>query len=110
MSNKNTNSKLKRWKAILEEYNYELKYKPGSTNVVADALSRPPQTSELNSITATQHSAETSPQDLIPDAPINVFKNQLIISTGKTSLYKYEIIFQKYNRNTIVESAFDLEK
>lgn len=29
---------MKRWKIILEEYNYELKYQPGKTNVVADAL------------------------------------------------------------------------
>lgn len=40
LSNKNNNSKMKRWKAILEEYNYEMFYKPGKINVVADALSR----------------------------------------------------------------------
>lgn len=39
LSNKNNNVKMKRWKAILEEYNYELHYKPGKSNVVADALS-----------------------------------------------------------------------
>lgn len=40
LSNNNNNSKMKRWKAILEEYNYELLYKPSKANLVADALSR----------------------------------------------------------------------
>ena len=56
MSNKNTNTKLKRWKVILEEYNYEIKYKPESTNIVADTLSRPQQKIEANSMTSTKHS------------------------------------------------------
>lgn len=34
LSNRNTNNKMKRWKAILEEYNYELEYRPGKMNVV----------------------------------------------------------------------------
>jgi ribonuclease HI len=38
LSNKDSNNKLKRWKSIIEEYDYELKYKPGSTNVVTDTL------------------------------------------------------------------------
>lgn len=84
LSNKNTNSKLKRWKAILEEYNYEMKYKSGSSNVVADALSRPAQDIQVNSMTVTQHSDKSSSQNLIPftDAPINVFKNQIILEKG----------------------------
>lgn len=108
LSNKNTNSKLKRWKAVLEEYNYELKYKPGSNNIVADALSRPTQ---INSLTPTRHSDGSSSHNLIPfsDAPINAFKNQLIISIGDPS-YKFEIIFPTYHRHTISDTEFTEDK
>jgi len=51
LSNKNNNAKLKRWKARIEEYNYELIYKPGSNNKVADALSRPE--TEANMLTSS---------------------------------------------------------
>ena len=82
LSSKNNNGKMKRWRAILEEYNYELKYKPGKTNVVADGLCKTPQRTEINYLTPTQHSDESSSQNLIPysDAPINAFKNQLFIT------------------------------
>ena len=60
LSSWNGNSKVKRWKAYLEEYNYELIYKPGKSNVVADALSRP---SQINTVISTQHSAESSAEN-----------------------------------------------
>lgn len=107
LSCKNSNFKLKRWKAFLEDYNYELQYKPGSTNVVADALSRPPQeSSQINALTATQHSDESSSHHLIQftDAPLNAFKNQIIISNEETqSTYSFEIVFPTYHRHTINE-------
>lgn len=37
---KNPSSKLVRWRLKLEEYTYEIKYKPGCTNSNADGLSR----------------------------------------------------------------------
>ena len=53
LSSKNSNAKLKRWKSYLEEHDYELYYRPGKNNVVADALSR-----IAFSMTGTQHSAD----------------------------------------------------
>lgn len=109
LSNKNTNSKLKRWKAILEEYNYELKYKPGSSNIVADALSRPVQDTQLNSMTATQHSDRSSGQNLIPytDAPINAFKNQIVITKEGNRAFDFTIPFPTYHRYTVTEQDYN---
>lgn len=81
LSNANNNAKFKQWKARMEEYNYELIYKPGKTNAVADALSRlPPEFNVLSSSDDnSQHSAEENNTLLIPhcEAPINVFRNKI---------------------------------
>lgn len=93
LNNKNVNFKLKRWKAFLEDFNYELRYKSGSTNTVADALSRPPKeetrtdtlpqaggdTSQINALN------ESSSQNLLQytDAPVNVFKNRIFITSDE---------------------------
>lgn len=84
LSNKNTNSKLKRWKAILEDYNYELKYKPGKANLVTESLSRPPLSTQINSMTPTEHNDDSSSQNLIPcvEIPINAFRNQIQIQNS----------------------------
>lgn len=90
LSNHNTNSKMKRRKSILEEYNYELHYKPGKMNVVADALSRmPPQKSFMHTLSIATNSDESSSHELIHsiETPINVFKTQLFINVGTTSTY-----------------------
>lgn len=43
---------MKRWKAILEEYNYELHYKQGRIN-------------EISTLTSSEHSDESSSHGLI---------------------------------------------
>lgn len=97
LSPKNTNAKLKRWKAYLEEHDYQIEYKPGKSNVVADALSR-----IVLSMTETQHSADISDDMYIisTESPLNVFQHQIIIKNGPD---KVEVShpFPNYTRITI---------
>lgn len=104
MSPKNNNAKLKRWKAFIEEHNYELRYKPGKTNVVADALSR----IQINSLTPTQHSADDDDSGYIlsTEAPINAYRNQLIFKTSNNSSYELITPFQKFRRHIFYEPEF----
>lgn len=90
LGNGNFNAKLKRWKSRIEEYNCELIYKPGKSNVVADALSRiVSHVNYLGSDTATGsdtdsvqtiHSALHDVSHYVPHVEVafNVFRNQLI--------------------------------
>lgn len=105
LNSKNCNGKMKRWKCFLEEYNYEIKYKPGKSNVVADTLSRPPQSINL---TSTQHSHESSSENLIPatEAPINVFKNQIFILKENEDSYQFLIPFPTIHRHIIKKPDF----
>lgn len=41
MTIRDTSSRLMRWCLKLDDYNYEIIFRPGKMNVVADALSRP---------------------------------------------------------------------
>lgn len=64
LGNRNFNSKLKRWKARIEEYNHELIYKPGRSNYVADALSRLKTSvyhiSDMSTDTASEGNSQTT--------------------------------------------------
>lgn len=97
LSPKNTNAKLKNMKAYLEEHDYQIIYKPGKSNVVADALSR-----IACSMTGTQHSASDSDDMFIisTEAPINAFKHQIIIKKGPDKI-ETSHPFPDYTRITI---------
>ena len=77
LSPRNTNEKLKRWKPRLDEYDHQILYIPGKSNVVADALSRIQL--EANVLSSTQHSATDDESNYIPTvkAPINAFRHQI---------------------------------
>lgn len=105
------NRRIVRGKIALEEFDYELIYKPGSQNIVADALSRiRPDEMNINvqeddespadSDLETVHSADTSDDFFIwcTEKPINCFKTQLILKFSKINSTVHEEIFPKYHR------------
>ncbi|KAL7306691.1 hypothetical protein TKK_0001364 [Trichogramma kaykai] len=98
---KTPNCRLIRWKIKLEEYDYEIKYKKGCENKVADALSR----IEINARETEQenddemsiipqcsddqetiHTAEEDPVFSLPitDKNIHAFNNSIIMKEGNT--------------------------
>lgn len=102
MSLKEPNSKLVRWRLRLEEFNYQIEYKPGKKNNNADTLSRIPVEININededtrSTGTTAHSAESDGQYLIPisESSLNQFKFQFIISrihSGAASIKRTKI-------------------
>lgn len=106
ISDKNPNSKMKRWRAFIEEFSPKFFYKPGNENKVADVLSR----QFINSLTIdatcsstnTAHS-EISSTEIIKSKkyPLNQFKSQFIISKSSTPNKTTKLIFQKHIRHSI---------
>lgn len=101
ISEKNPNTKLKRWKNFIAEFGAEIKYKPGYQNIVADALSR----HQINATTAdsTMDSINSSPLNKIKRVsfPLNRFKNQFEISKSDHNSLITITNFQNYQNHQI---------
>lgn len=133
IKNAKNNAKILRWRLDLETYDYDIKYKEGRANVVADALSR--ITMENNShetennttssfISGTNnnqngneqqeddaqtiHSADDSGDYYIHfvERPINYYRNQLIFKISTFSTTIRETLFQNFKRIIVTQPKF----
>lgn len=97
VSTRNPNTKIKRWRSFIEEFSPKIIYKPGVTNVVADALSRQylNNISDEESLHDTQHSAESSDDFNILEIfkPLNEFKQQILLSKARFTIHEMIINF-----------------
>jgi len=114
MSPNNPNTKMKRWHAFIEEFAPKIIYKPGTQNVVADALSR----QFLNNITddeslhSTQHSIESSDGFDIPRSskPLNEFKQQILLTKSGTVAHESVICFGRTRHIIEFDTRENLKK
>lgn len=111
---KTPNSKLIRWRLALEEYDYDIKYRAGKQNVVADALSCIEVNVNENNLStdATIHSANTDDSEFIPMTllPVNHFSNQIILRISSTETHTTELVYRRTQRRTISKTQFTEEQ
>lgn len=110
---KDTNNRLVHWRLSLSEFDYEIRYRPGKQNIVADSLSRVRNEINFNdedpsSDDATVHSADTDDSEFISctELPLNAFSNQIILKIGPDEPDNYEEIFPRVYRRTITRLVF----
>jgi len=89
VSERNTNAKIKQWKAFNEQHSAKVFYKPGKENCVADALSRQNINSEV-SLTVES-----------TDKPLNCLRNQIILDEASQPSRRNFIIFGSKTRHII---------
>lgn len=98
----------------MEEYYYDIKYRAGKQNVVADALSRIKVNVNENNLSAnaTIHSANTDDSEFIPMTllPVNHFFNQIILRISSIETHTIELVYPRTQRRTISKTPFTEEQ
>ena len=122
ISDRNPNSKIRRWNAFIDEYNANIYYKPGKENHVADALSRHNIHNlgdDAESDVATIHSEVSLTYTIeSSDKPINYFRNQIVIEESRTASDRTIILFgekirhliQFSNKDSLIEKICEVVK
>jgi len=106
LSEKNPNTKMKRWRSFIEEFSPRFIYKPGRENVVADALSR----QHINALASSSCvNSELSSTPVIPSVinPLNCFKNQIVLISDNSTKKSTKILFKSRVRHTIHFESLD---
>lgn len=105
VSCRNPNSKIKRWKARVEDSGARVLYKPGKDNHVADALSRHTINALDNSVqcdAATMHSEASLTYTIeATDRPLNCFMNQIVLEESNTPSKQFYLIFREKTRHIL---------
>lgn len=111
MNFKEPSSKILRWKIQLMEYDFDMIYKKGSQNVIADALSRIDHEVHTNEVVATDIATNTITNIQIPitEEPINDFNLQIVMQGGQTTEQKIIIPFKNKLRKYFRETMFTKE-
>lgn len=110
---KDTSGKMLRWRLAIEEFKYEIKYRAGKQNVVADGLSRITHEINANSIeqsdenTVKSGDSDDSNYIHMTEEPINKFHSQIILKISDSESYSHEEIFPKIYRHTIMKQTFE---
>lgn len=122
---KDPNSKMIRWRLYLAEYDYQIVFREGRQNVVADGLSRinhevnansmevevsvQDQESSTSSTNETVHSADTDDSEFIPmtESSVNSFSNQIILKIGTDEDIEVEQVFPKIHRHKITRPTYE---
>jgi transposase InsO family protein len=100
-----------RWLEFLQQYNFEIKYKPGKSNVVADALSRSP----IGAISLLDSEREAWQRDQQEDARLRAIssglsepRNRLYSLKDGLLYYQDKLCVPKTRRETLLQESHDI--